>query len=518
MILSFLFFICAAVRPDNHGRPHYRVYCAIHSRGQQEKDVRLAATRIESEQRAAVVAQDKALRAQIRETSMFDLAVREEELVHLRGIRINLESCRVLVDQCKRREKLKKQLVLLKSSAHSERLQDPTAALSFLEQLKTMEAQGMTPGQQLNAFPALAAAVTGTTTTLLPPQQQQLVQQSMVAMPPAATGHPYHYTLPAPPPTATDATPIASILVQPLPQTTATAADSDVGGRRSTRNVRQRREEQAAEMNGNLNLGTTAAAATPTFGTIVNAMEWIPPQHQQHQQQQLHQQQQYQQQQLHQQQPPAPVSAVHSTGSMQQQQQQQQQDGGGPWMTTSNTTASNKRARRNEASTAAAHPSRRNSPPAPAPPMMMFLPPGGSTATSSGAAPGMMPQAAAVAAVSLVEKDRIMTSAEARELNSKLPPQFKYVPADQLPPSEFQNTTGGGGEEVQQGGDSGDGAAAVQTNSARAARIASRKTAGGTGGSGITPTGPSPAPSENTGGGGGGGGVRMTRSRDVTRN
>ena len=141
-------YLC--VRPDFQNRPLYRIYCAIHSRGQQEKDARAAMVRVEGEHRAAVAAHDKAARAAQREHAMIQLAMREEELGVLRSIRFNMESSRVLADQCKRRERMKRQLVMLQPSLHQERLQDPQAALEFFDRLKELEVgRGMTPGQQL---------------------------------------------------------------------------------------------------------------------------------------------------------------------------------------------------------------------------------------------------------------------------------------------------------------------------------------------------------------------------------
>lgn len=89
---------------------------------------------------------------------MLDLAYREDELIHLRQIRVNLENSRLLVDQCKRREKIKKQLISTKHALHAERLQNPLAAVGFLNKVAEMEQRGMTPGQILEAMPAIAEA------------------------------------------------------------------------------------------------------------------------------------------------------------------------------------------------------------------------------------------------------------------------------------------------------------------------------------------------------------------------
>lgn len=87
-----------------------------------------------------------------KEEKMASLAIKESERQHLSLIRINFESCRVLVDLCKRRERLKKQHAVLKNQTHMERVQDPAAALEFLGKIKDMKEAGATQQQIIGAL------------------------------------------------------------------------------------------------------------------------------------------------------------------------------------------------------------------------------------------------------------------------------------------------------------------------------------------------------------------------------
>ncbi len=142
------------------------------------------AARIEGRSKAAAAANDKALRAQIKETAMLDLAYREDELIFLRQIRVNLENSRLLVDQCKRREKLKKLLVATKHALHRERLQNPLAAMGFISKIEEMEKAGMTAAQILEKIPALAEAAG----PLPPPPALEVVYPALALEAAAAAG------------------------------------------------------------------------------------------------------------------------------------------------------------------------------------------------------------------------------------------------------------------------------------------------------------------------------------------
>lgn len=398
VVLFFLSF--AAVRADIQGKPQYRIYCAIHSRGQKEKDARAAAARAEDEIRAATVAHTKAAQAQIRDAAIAALDAQEGELAHLRSVRVNMESCRVLADQCKRREKLKRQLAAARPALHAERLQNPTAAVQFLDKLHEMEEQGLTLGQQLEALPALAAAA-------------------------AAVG---------PLPLTAAATPGAMALG------TAEGGDTSGGGRRSMRNASKRQRE--AEVQG------TTLVSPPAPLVIVPTAPPPPPQLPSK--------------------TPTPAVSVGNTV-----------DGGGP----------SKRPRRGQ--------------PIVEPAAVEPVPAPSAATTTATAPPPPPPQSvpkptrSGAAAAPAIERQRLMSSSEAKDINSKLPPKFKYVPVDQLHhqvKSEEQGTTG---------------------SSARAARAAAREAALA---AGHTPTSPSPSPSEAAPSAGhtfaeG----RQTRSRDAQR-
>jgi len=124
----------------------------VHSKGQQEKDSRATAAAMENEQRAAAAAHDKAAREEAKRVAYEAFEGLDEDLRRMNALRVNLESCRMLLDLCKRREKLKKQFIVASAAAHAERLQDPVAALEFLEKLKGLDEMGLTPAEQLEVI------------------------------------------------------------------------------------------------------------------------------------------------------------------------------------------------------------------------------------------------------------------------------------------------------------------------------------------------------------------------------
>ena len=346
----------------------YRIYCAIHSRGQQEKDSQALAARIEGQSKAAAAANDKAFRAQIKETAMLDLAYREDELIFLRQIRVNLENSRLLVDQCKRREKLKKQLISTKHALHFERLQNPLAAVGFIDKLAEMEQQGMTAAQILERIPALAEA----------------------AGPPP------------PPPLPEDVYPALGL--EPSDGGDGTGVEgvgggaADISGMPSSKRAREGDDEE----------GLLGASPATTEGGSKRARRGH-----------------------------GPDGGFDSVPEHQQQQQQQQE-----------------------------------------------FPPSAAAAAVAGVA---RPSRSGASGLS-IERQRLMSSAEAQDINSKLPPKFKYVPVDLL------------------GQPAADPRAAPKAGAAAAP--------GATAPAGTTPIlGPSPAPSE----GGGEGGRRALRSRDGSK-
>jgi len=303
------------------------------------------------------------MRAQLRENALLDLAYREDELIFLRQIRVNMENSRLLVDQCKRREKLKKQLVATKNAVHAERLQNPLAAVRFLDKIAELEQLGMNAGQILERIPALAEAAG-----------------------------------PPPPP--------------PLPE--------DV----------------------NPALGLKSADVGDPVEDADDGGDGIPP------------------------------SAATATGK----RSREGEDGMFPGASPATTDGGGKRARRGQGPDGAFESQQKQvqqqqqqeehqDPP-----------------SSAAAAAAVKPSRSGASGIS-IERQKLMSLAEAHVINSKLPPKFKYVPVDQL-----------------------------ATEPAQDPKPATVAGAGATAGN--TPTvGPSPAPSE-----GGGDTGRALRSRDGSKN
>ncbi|KAL6766486.1 hypothetical protein ACKKBG_A36210 [Auxenochlorella protothecoides x Auxenochlorella symbiontica] len=125
-----------AARVDGQGRPQYRIYCAVHSAREQEKDQRAWAARLES---AAAAAAEEARRG----AALAALAAREEQRRGLGLLRYNLEQARMLVDLTKKRERLKKQLAGLARAEHAARLRDPAAALARLHAAQSAAVQAL---------------------------------------------------------------------------------------------------------------------------------------------------------------------------------------------------------------------------------------------------------------------------------------------------------------------------------------------------------------------------------------
>jgi len=120
---------------------------------------------MEGHQKPTTAAQEKAARNEQKQAALAALADKEAELQQMSSLRINLEHCRMLMDLCKRREKLKKQLAVATAAAYAERLQHPAQALEFMETLRQFETEGLTPGQQLE----LIFGADGMDSYLMPP-------------------------------------------------------------------------------------------------------------------------------------------------------------------------------------------------------------------------------------------------------------------------------------------------------------------------------------------------------------
>ena len=141
------------VRLDQQGRPLHRIYCAVHSPAQKERDARAAEMALEGQTKAL----EKLQREEERRVALADLTAREEQLSGLRSIRTNMEQCRLLLDQCKRRERLKRQLAVISSDLYKTRLNNPVKSLSLLEQIEKYQSIGMSPEEQLAALEAQTA-------------------------------------------------------------------------------------------------------------------------------------------------------------------------------------------------------------------------------------------------------------------------------------------------------------------------------------------------------------------------
>ena len=416
------FSVCTAVRADPQGKTQYRIYCAVHSKGQKEKDARLAAARVEDEIRAANAAHNKAAQAQLHGAAIASLDAEEQELNYLRSIRVNMESCRVLADQCKRREKLKRQLAAARPALHAERLQNPLAAVQFLDKLHELEEQGMPIPQQLEVLPALAAAAAA---VLQPP-------------PP-----------PPPPPAATPGAPMAVGAV------TADGGDTSGGGRRSARNASKRHRGDGDQYNTVIPLhsvGGTATAATNAQAYSGPIASPVPE-------------------------GPIPAVSLGKTDNTEERGPAKRTRRGQPLETIPKPTAVVPPPATATATAAV--------PAAPAPVVPAPVP----VPSGEGGAPQPSSKPSRSGGLS-IERQRLMSSAEAKEINSRLPLKFKYVPVDQL---------------TQVRGEEHGGAAGA---SARAARAAARA-------AGHSPTGPSPAAS---GGGPFSDGIQTRRSRDPNKN
>jgi hypothetical protein len=355
------------VRLDVGGRPLHRIYCAIHSRTQRARDAQAAAARVHDVQRAAAAATDRASRADVAAAGAAVLGELEAQRAALGAIRLSLEHARTLLDQCRRREKLKRAAAALLPALHAERLAHPAQALDFVERLRAAAAAGMPPGELLRALgETAAAAVAGAAVAAAaalpapgppPPQAaQQQQQQAAASSPPART--------PAPPPAADEPMPDAPAEAAPAAPGSAEGEPPEVGRAR-------RAAARAAAM------GTAVAAPPPpTTGKRKRAAgapgaDAEPPAAQ------------VQPQPRAQAQPQAAPSEVAEAAAS---------EGG----------ESGKRAR-----SAGGGGARARGPPAPA---------------------------AAADSLPPIEKEAHLSSAQAAELNRKLPPGIKYIPKDQLPP------------------------------------------------------------------------------------
>ncbi|KAL4435851.1 hypothetical protein ABPG77_000613 [Micractinium sp. CCAP 211/92] len=322
------------IRPDPSRKAavQYRVYCALHSPAQQARDEKMWQERLEK-QAAQQQKESKAKAAERAAAAKLALQQQEADRQRLSILRANMETCRMLIDVTKRRERLKKQLILLQRQQWPLLLQmDPGEALALLEerqrhaaQLAEADAAAAAAQQQaqhdppsgLFGFDASAAAAAVT----------PLGQQQQLAPPPMPTPQFAMPLMPAPlplppPQQASQAKPAQQQRVQPQqPQhTQAMLPGMGVGDPSSAMAFFTQGQQQM------LGLPSSMLQAPPAFA--LDMFEQQGPAAKQQQQQPVGTQQQAQQ--MH----PAQFFMMQSQpllqpqGQQQQQQQAQQRQGG----------------------------------------------------------------------------------------------------------------------------------------------------------------------------------------------
>jgi hypothetical protein len=153
------------VQKDAEGHQHHRIYCSLHSKEEQEKDsmelaMILSGTAKPKPPPLPAAAppppppqQPKATKRKAEDDTkkkeLAALATMEFDYSKLQALRVNFEVLRVLLDQCKRREKVKKQLIQISMDLFKERLEDPSEALEFVKKLESLSQKGLSPSDIL---------------------------------------------------------------------------------------------------------------------------------------------------------------------------------------------------------------------------------------------------------------------------------------------------------------------------------------------------------------------------------
>lgn len=152
------------MRKDLANKLQYRIYCPMHSKAQREKD-RLAYITAQHDMQNAASKNAKKKAEEVQRQLVIDqIRSREAERNVLASIRDQTERLRVLLDQCKRREKLKKQLIQATSIAHAERMTYPEEALQFLGKMDVLEKKGLSPEHIMQQIMDLNVIMDGTIT------------------------------------------------------------------------------------------------------------------------------------------------------------------------------------------------------------------------------------------------------------------------------------------------------------------------------------------------------------------
>lgn len=141
------------VQADDKGNNQHRVYCAAHSRAEKDKDSMAVSLNVPVSSEPVVKQPKPTKRKTVEEFRKKDLealSALEIDLSKMQALRVNFESLRVLLDQRKRREKIKKNYLQLCIDTFRERLQNPPLALDFIQKLETMYAKGYNHSQVLS--------------------------------------------------------------------------------------------------------------------------------------------------------------------------------------------------------------------------------------------------------------------------------------------------------------------------------------------------------------------------------
>lgn len=135
------------VQRDEEGGQHHRIYCSKHSKAQQEKDSVALAKALAGKSSAQTRVNKRKMQEEQRRKELQDFSMLELDFAKMESMRVNFEALRVLLDQCKRREKLKRMSLQLQADTFKERLQDPVKAMQFVERINSLADKGYTPDQ-----------------------------------------------------------------------------------------------------------------------------------------------------------------------------------------------------------------------------------------------------------------------------------------------------------------------------------------------------------------------------------
>ena len=131
------------VQQDAQGIPHHRIYCSLHSKDEQEKDSKALALALTRQEQKKDKESRKKAAEELKKREIEALAMKEVDYSKLKALRVNFESLRVLLDQCKRRERLKKLHSQSIYASFRERMQDPKMALEYIDEIQDLKNEGL---------------------------------------------------------------------------------------------------------------------------------------------------------------------------------------------------------------------------------------------------------------------------------------------------------------------------------------------------------------------------------------